>query len=732
MIKAKNSDTSRATSVDALEQIDFQNYYLIAKRRWRPTAAIFAATLCVSGLAASMQKPSYSAAGRLLLRPNKLPSLTGLGDGSTGQIPNLTVQSNPVRTAAESVLSRPVLQSTIDTLKLTDKKGNALDPETLASRIKVKDVAGADVIRVTYDDTDPVLAAKIVNQLMDEYLKSNVLDNRSEAASARRFISEQLPKTEATVRQADTELRRFKERNGVSDLKDEEQLLAGTIAEVEREIAATRTELAEVDNRFATLQNTLRMSSRQALNTSAVSQDPAVQQALSQLTEVQTQLQLERTRFQDKNPAIVQLTEREATLKSLIEKRVGTRVDPQTISQQDLSPGQLRQSLMADLVDSEIERLSVASRLASLMASRDSYRQQLARVPKLEQEQRQLQRRVEAAQSTYEALLKRLQEVELAEKQNVGTARIIEYAAVPDKATGSQAALKFMLGGLVGALLSLTTIAFLELRDKSVKTVKEVREIFGYTWLGTIPFFGKPVANAARRQEWLIPELPVRDAPRSTVSASYRMLQANLKFISLDEKLKSAVITSSVPKEGKSTIAANLAATMSALGRRTLLIDADLHHPSQHHIWNLTNEYGLSNVLVDQVDDQEAIVPVLENLDVLTCGVIPPNPLALLDSRRMASLIKSYEQQYDFVIIDAPPLVVEAEALTLGKISDGILLVARPGLVDVASATTAKELLEQSSQNVLGVVMNGALLESEMQRPYYEQEGYPRMPVAAM
>jgi capsular exopolysaccharide synthesis family protein len=216
----------------------------------------------------------------------------------------------------------------------------------------------------------------------------------------------------------------------------------------------------------------------------------------------------------------------------------------------------------------------------------------------------------------------------------------------------------------------------------------------------------------------------VRDAPRSIVSGSYRMLQANLKFLSLDEKLKSIVITSSVPREGKSTVAANLAATMAALGRRTLLIDADLHHPSQHHIWHLTNVGGLSNMVVEQTRGRDAIVPVLENLDVLTCGVIPPNPLALLDSKRMASLIETFEQQYDFVIVDAPPLIVAAEALTLGKIVDGLLLVARPGVVDHANATTAKELLEQSSQNVLGMVINGAVLENEVYESYYDHDEY--------
>ncbi|GAP96999.1 GumC family protein [Leptolyngbya sp. NIES-2104] len=711
-------------SLNALEQIDFQNYWLIVKRRWKPTAAIFAVALIGSSIIASLQKPSYVADGKLLLRANRLPSLTGLGGESAGRISNLTMQSNPVRTEAQTVLSRPIIQRTIDALKLTDASGKPLHPDSLARSIKVKDVSGTDVLEITYEDQNAAKAAAVINQVMKEYLASNLQDNRSEAIAAREFIAEQLPKTEANVRQAESALRRFKEDSGVADIKGEEDRLTETVGEIEKQIAATNTELAETDTRYGTLSGTLNMSPERAIDINALSQDSKVQQLSKQLQETETQLELERTRFTGKHPAIANLEQRVSTLQGLLQERITQTVGDGSVSESELAPGDIRQGLMKDFVNAEVQRLSLSSRLASLTNTRDAYRNRVRQVPRLEQSQRELQRRLEAAQSTYESLLKKLQEVELTEKQNVGTARIIEQAAVPDAPARSTANLIIMMGAVIATLISLAAITFLELRDKSIKTLKEARDLFGYTWLGTIPYFGKPVPNRSNKLEWSIPELPVRDAPRSTVSASYRMLQANLKFLSLDEKLKSIVITSSVPREGKSTVAANLAATMATLGRRTLLIDADLHHPSQHHIWHLTNVSGLSHLIVEQNRGRDSIVPVMDNLDVLTCGVIPPNPLALLDSKRMASLIESFEQQYDFVIVDAPPLIVAAEALTLGKIADGVLLVARPGVVDHASAVTAKELLEQSSQNVLGMVINGAISENEVQKSYYDHDDY--------
>ncbi|MCY6493235.1 GumC family protein [Leptolyngbya sp. GGD] len=728
-MRAKNNADSGTVSLDNLEKLDFQNYWLIAKRRWKPTAAIITLSLIVAGFASSSQKPTYVATGKIVLKPNKIPALTGLGGEAAGRVSNLTMQSNPVRTEAQNVVSRPVMQQTIEALKLTDASGKPLHPDALAKAIKVKDVAGADVLQISYEDQEADKAAAVLNQVMTQYLNANVLENRSEAAAAREFIAEQLPKTEATVRQTETALRQFKEQSGIADAKAEEARVNEAISTLEKQIADASTDLAETTTRHDKLASTLNMTADRALEVSFLSQDDNIKQIAAQLQQVQTQLELERTRYTGKHPAIVNLQDREAALKNLLEERISQTVDAASVTPRDLVPDELRRDLMKDFVNAEVQKLGASTRLASLTETRDLYRDRMMQVPRLEQTQRELQRQLDAAQSTYETLLKRLQEVQLTEKQNVGTARIVERAAIPDSASGSKTSMFLLLGAAAGTLLSLAVITLLELRDKSIKTLKEARDLFGYTWLGTIPYFGRPLMARSKKQEWSIPELPVRDAPRSAVSGSYRMLQANLKFLSLDEKLKSVVITSSVPREGKSTIAANLAATMATLGRRTLLIDADLHHPSQHHIWNLTNVGGLSHVIVEQTNARDAIIPVMQNLDVLTCGVIPPNPLALLDSKRMASLIETFEQQYDFVIVDAPPLIVAAEALTLGRIVDGLILVARPGVVDHANATTAKELLNQSSQNVLGMVINGAVLENDAHDSYYDHDDYIHTPM---
>ena len=150
-----------------------------------------------------------------------------------------------------------------------------------------------------------------------------------------------------------------------------------------------------------------------------------------------------------------------------------------------------------------------------------------------------------------------------------------------------------------------------------------------------------------------------------------------------------------------------------------------MREPSQHHIWQLTNAVGLSNILVGEAELNTAVQTVMPGLDVLPSGVIPPNPVALLDSKRMASLIEAFSNSYDSIIFDTPPLAGIADAPILGKMTDGILMVVRPRVVNSAGAKAAKEFLSQSGQNVLGLVANGVIIKNEPDSYfYYTKEQY--------
>jgi capsular exopolysaccharide synthesis family protein len=702
--------------MQSAEYIDFRQYWLALKRRWLPAIAVFGSVVVLTALATILQKPVYEAKGKLLIKkPNNVTSAIREADLEQEKVIPVGRDSDPLSTEAEIIRSAPIARRTIAILKL------GIKPKNLLARLKVRQIPTTDILEISYLGYDPKESATIVNQVISLYLENSVLANRDEATAARQFIVKQLPKTEEVVRQAEGILRKFEEQNNVVDLEAEAQSAVGVIANLESQLRDSQAQLADAKTQSGTLRNEfLGMNSKEAVAASSVSQSPGVQRALEELQQVETQLAVGRTIYQETHPTIISLKGRKASLEELLKGRLEQVLGVQKQPNGDLQIGGLKQQITGDLVRLEAGRLGLESRVAALSNVLATYQQRTKGIPRLKQRKRELDRQVQAAQSTYETLLRRLEEIRVEENRAVGSGRLVEDAQVPELSVAPNRLSTLALGNLLGILLAIGTALVLDALSTSIKTVKEAKEIFGYTLLSIIPAFGKYEKLGAPESA---AKIVVRDTPRSPISETYRMLQANLKFLSSDKDLKVIAVTSSVPQEGKSTVSANLAAAMAQSGRRVLLIDADLRQPSQHKIWDLLNEAGLSNVLVGQAQLRTVIKQVMVNLDVLTAGITPPNPIALLDSKRMASLIKKFSDKYDFVIIDTPALSVAVDAPILGKMADGILMVVRPGVVDSGSAASAKEFLKQSGQSVLGQVVN-AVTTDDQPLSYYAKEYY--------
>ena len=714
-------------STDHSEEIDFQKYWLVLKRRWLPAVGVFGIVFSIAAVVASLQKPVYQAEGKLLFKADRSSELTGLKN-NIGELVRVGDKSDPLSTETEILASYSIAQETVKTLGLKDKKGKPLDPKNLLKRLKVKTVTGTDVLQINYQDDDPKVAATVVNKVMEVYIQNNIINNQAKANAARIFITKELPSVENTLRQADAALRKFKEDNKVVSLKEEASAAVGAITSTDSQIAELQAQLANVTAQSESLRNQLGLNREEAIAVSSLSQSPGVQEPLKELQKIQNQLAVERARFLNTDPTVVNLQQKEAELSALVQERVDQVLgNQQEAPVKNLQIGELKQKLTADLVQSEVQRSGLSSQLSVLYNTQSAYKNRSSILPQLEQIQKELERRVEASQTTYGTLLNKLQEAQVAENQTVGNARIIATAQVPDKNSGPGKKKYLIMGGAAGIVLAIAIAFLLDAIDRSVKTVKEAKELFGYTLLGVIPALNKPgKANVnAGNLAQTVPIIVARDLPHSPLNEAYQMLQANLKFLSSDKEIKAVVVTSSVPKEGKSSVSANLAAAMAQIGRKVLLVDADLRHPSQHHIWELTNSVGLSNILVGEAEFNSVVQEVMPRLDVLPSGVIPPNPVAILDSKRMASLVEIFSRNYDFVILDTPPLAGVVDAPILGKMVDGILLVVQPRVVDSANAKAAKEFLARSSQNVLGLVANGVKIKNESDSYfYYTKERY--------
>ena len=320
-------------------------------------------------------------------------------------------------------------------------------------------------------------------------------------------------------------------------------------------------------------------------------------------------------------------------------------------------------------------------------------------------------------------LWKQLETVKIAESQDPGNVRVISNAVVPNSPISSRS-VGYLASGSLALLAAAGVVYLLEISDKSIRTIDEAKQLYGYNWLGMIPstdridMLSLPEAND--NSDPSIPKLVVKDYPSLPLSESYRMLQSNIKFLNSDQTAKTIVITSSAAQEGKSAVAANLSAAMAQVGNKVLLVDANLHTPIQHRIWDRYNDSGLSNVIAEQLDPRMTIEEVMPNLDLLTSGTATLSPATLLDSQRMRMLMDYWSERYDFVIFDTPSLDMTADAPIMGRMADGVLLVVRPGFVERSQATFTKEMLAQSGINMLGIIFNGVTPQFDSTPFYYQ------------
>jgi capsular exopolysaccharide synthesis family protein len=723
--------------------LDMGNYLLAVKRRWVPAVSIFASTVVLGLLASSLVKPTYQAEGKILFK-NPAFKVVGsslspgsLEGGDPGDLKSLVSTQNPLTTQMEVLTSRPILQKLIEQLQLTNNNGKSLTVEDLKPVLTAKIIGGADILQISYKHRNPKQAAKVVNTLMNLYLDNDISTNINDAEAARGFMDKQLPKTQQAVNEAEVALRKFKQQNSVVDLGEEAKSAVGIIGNLETTINATKAQLDEATAQATELKKKVNLNSQEAIAVSAISQSPAIQGILTQQQDVERQLATESSRFSDSNPIIIGLKEKQSKLTALLEQQVRSTVGNKVrVPQGLLRIGDLKQAMIKESLQAEVQRDGLTKKLGSLQTSRAAYEKRVTVIPQLVQTQRQLERQLEVSQSTYQNLLKKVQELQLAKSKNTSTARIIANAVVPRKADNSMKMLVSSLGLLLGALFGTSAIAYLEIKDKSLKNVKEIDKLFGYTLLGVIPAANKKKkARVNDRTPALTTlEVSVRDTPQSVTSEMSRSIQSNLRFLGFEKQLKTIVITSSIANEGKSKVAANLAAAIAGVGQKVLLIDADMRVPYQHQFWKLPLKKGLSDILGGKSKLNQISWTVMDNLDVVTAGSRPQNALSCLESKQMKALLQDVVGLYDFVIIDTPPILVAADTLSVANMTDGVLVVARPGVIDGNSARAAQETLKMANANILGLIVNGVIAENETEdhfaaaNDYFTDEHDPEAP----
>ncbi|MGD0247559.1 MAG: polysaccharide biosynthesis tyrosine autokinase [Candidatus Limnocylindrales bacterium] len=342
---------------------------------------------------------------------------------------------------------------------------------------------------------------------------------------------------------------------------------------------------------------------------------------------------------------------------------------------------------------------------------------QLAGIPlrtaEQDQELQTLQTRLVSLRSTYATLLQYL------DTNSSNLLTVVEPAVVPTGPSSPRTPLNVILAAVLG-LLAAVGIAFLvEYLDDSITSSDEVQEVTGLPTLGVVPAMsGDPKRSEIYRLQAVL-------YPRSAAAETYRTLRTNIEFASVDTPLRTVLVTSSLPQEGKTTTAGNLAVVFAQAGHRVLLVDADLRKPGVHRLFKLPNQNGLTTLFRDEAATVGSVAQDTEvdKLKIITTGALPPNPAELLGSKRWHAILERLKAEADLVILDSPPLQAVTDAALLATVVDGTLLVIRARHTRRGAVRQGYEALARSGGKILGVTMN-RLKEREYDQYYYRYDSY--------
>lgn len=455
-------DRSRPVFDRASLDLDLLRYLSLLKQRGLIVSIIMLGSLGLAAAIATSKPVTYQADAKLLVEVDRISSLTGFGEG-VGEISPLVNAQNPLSTELEIITSRPILEEVIAQLKIADGQGNPIPVEEIKEGLSASILGGADVIQISFESEDPVSAAAVVNSLARVYIQDNIEENRSQATRALQSLEQQLPEKEAFVSQSEAALRNFKEANDIISLPNQAESTVEVLVEIENQLLTAAADLEEATIRANQLQRNLGLTVQQAIVISELSQAPAVQNTLEDLQALERQRAIELGFYTEEGPTVQHYQAQINSLSRLLMQEISLILTgKEQISRRFWQVGDTQQALIANFVEAETVRLSLAQRMAALENLANVYRRRGSEIPRLEQQSAELERNLEVSRSSYQNLLSRLQELQTAESQVIENARLIEPAVVPQNPTADKK-LTLIMGGVVGAFLSTAAVAILEI-----------------------------------------------------------------------------------------------------------------------------------------------------------------------------------------------------------------------------------------------------------------------------
>jgi polysaccharide chain length determinant protein (PEP-CTERM system associated) len=584
----------------------------------------------------------------------------------------------------------------------------------IQENLRVTPIRDTDIIEVKMAAPDPEMAAFLTNTVASEYYKQSLQFSRGEVSEVRQFLQHQLGIVQDSLHQAEEELKNYMESQEVSALPDETTELVKQLAEFESMLNEAKIELESNQKRLAYMKRQLDERKGQLLDEITQISTPVIQSLRNEMAELEAMRAEYVSQGVDENhPKMQQIVNRIGETKNKLIAETSQLVSSNLTVKDPLA---YSQDLLGNILSLEIEIQSLTAKADGLQRIVNRYSAKMNQLPDKSLRLARLERSTKVGENIFLMLKEKYEEARIKEAGQIGNVRIIDKAVPPESPLKPKKKLNILLGALLGLLLGGGMALLLESLDSSLKSIEDV-ETLGVPVLGHIPKIKETEKKRERTKHAgveldkeareVASTLLTHFAPKSPVSEAYRTLRTNIQFSNLDHPPQTILVTSPGPGEGKSTTVANLAIAFSQMGTKTLLMDADFRRPIVHSLFGMEKEPGITNFLAGRISLEGIIKETsLENLDLVTCGVIPPNPSELLASQKMKEFVLQLKNKYQMILFDSPPVIAVTDAMVLSLILDGVVLVISSGQTSQPGLERAKTLLENVNAKVMGGVLN--------------------------
>jgi polysaccharide biosynthesis transport protein len=686
----------------------------VLRKRWIVIVAVSVTVFAGNTYYTFTRTPQYRSSASLLV--NSTIAVSDI------QLPGLPTSSSVnLGTEIAILRSRPLIEIAVSKMQQSSSETfRDIDALTIMGGLDIRPEKDTMVLRLTYTDSNPKRAQGVLNALAQTYVEYSLKDRRTKSSTAIKFIQDKLPQVKQQLDKSALAVTQFRKTYNIVDPDTYAASVYKMREALENQAQDLQIKIAQVQQQYEVLSRQVGKSPEAAIGGAILQQDAPYQSLVKQFQEAETNYFLERTRFRGDHPNVIALKDRRDELYRLLETRaqsvVGVKGNTSNITNEPNSV--IQQNLASQLFDAQTTLAVSQAQLESIRNAQTEVSTAFAKIPQIQQKYVEIQRQLALDSSTYNKLSEKLEELRISEAQEISSWKVLEPPLIPIRPSSPDIERGLITGGISGLVLGILFALLLNRLDQRIREVGEVRELIDIPLLASIPITESASLSAVSSRGLL---------PTSSYYAfkeALGSLALNLRYLGTDNMMKVIAFTSSVPSEGKSTLTYNLAVILSVLGYRVLLVDADMRKPTVHKLAGLSNKVGLSTALATPSPWQDLIQAGDEEdrLHILTSGSLPPNPMLLLESNKMAALLQEWRQEYDYVLVDTPPVIGITDAQCLTSKVDTFILVAAINRSTRSGISRALEILQTARANVSGLLINMiGSSDSEYHYGYYDR-----------